>query len=156
MTNKEIIDGGVENFHTYIDLIKKPIEFDELEPHKFKSVVDGRKTAFDAATDQLSKVKSLEEGESLFVEDVHRKRLETLVASTEGIWDEIKKVLSYKIDTELLDDDKVKAVVQAKDMSFDLMRVIYSEKNRIEQRLNSEASLSGSGNRNFAAERFKQ
>ena len=155
MTNKDIIEGGLNNFESLIEFIKKPIEFDEIEPHRFKAVVDGRKTAFESASSQLTKIKQLEEGQDIFNEEEYRVRLEKLVESTENIWDEIKKVLNFKINADALDDDKVKSFVQAKDMSFELMRSIISVKNGIERRLDSDQSLASSGNRNFASERFK-
>jgi hypothetical protein len=152
MTTEKIIEMGVKNFNTYIALIKKPIDFEELEARHFRSVVDGRKTAFEAASSQLTKLKQEEEQLGVFQDKVHRKRLEQQVKASEGIWEQIGLLMDMEISEDDVEDERVKVVVQAKDMGYELLRMILAVKKSIEQKLDSNESLASTGSRNIATE----
>ncbi len=151
----DVIKGGLKSFETLLDFIKKPINFDEAEPHKFKSIVEGRKTAFEVANSQLTKIKQLEDSAGILDEDKYRNRLKMLADSTDSILIQIKKVLEADINVADSEDDKVKNIVQSKSLSFDLMQNIINVRDSIKLRLDSKQSLIRNESRNFASEQVK-
>jgi len=155
MKTKDIIYSGLKSFDTLLDFIKKKINFNEAESHKFKVIIEGRKSAFEVAVSQLTKIRQLEEAESCFKEKEHRDRLSRLVESTESILKEITKVLEKDIDVDDSEDEKVKSIVQSKELSFDLLLSITSVRDDITQKLKTDQPLGGNQIRNLASERVK-
>ena len=155
MNNNDIIKAGRTSFDTLIELIKKRIKFDELEPYKLKAVVEGKKLAFEVANSQLTKIRQMEEGDDTFNEDVYKSDLNRLIDSTSFVLTEIKKVLENPISVNDSDDDKVKAIVQSKDLAFDLLVQIKNVKDDIEDKIKNNRVID-SKSRNFATERVKK
>lgn len=156
MKTKDIIESGLKSFKTLLNFLEKKIDFDEAEPHKFKGIIEGRKTAFETAVSQLTKIRQLEESEGVFKDSKQKARLAELINSTETVLIEVKKVLEKEIDVDSSDDDKVKAIVQSKSISFDLLLNVTRVRDSIQFKIENNQSLSGSGNRNWITDRAKK
>ncbi|MCB0744309.1 MAG: hypothetical protein KDC67_10425 [Ignavibacteriae bacterium] len=125
----------IKDLNNEIKELKEKLEKSEYNPYKFKSIVDGRKRAFEVGYNQITQIRQMEDSLGIHTEEEHRKRLQDLVDSTEKLQQEIKTVLEYKIDAESSEDDKVRILVDSKDIAFGLMEQIFNTSETINQKL---------------------
>lgn len=154
MNKQGVIDGALDSFIILLDFIKNPIKFHKIEAYKFKAVVEGRRESFDVALEHLTIIKQLEEQEQSFSVKMHEERLYKLVEYASYIYDEIMEVLRLNIDTNEVDDDKQKAVIQSKSVALSFLQQIMNTRDSIKFTIdNNKISKAGSGN--FTTDRVK-
>lgn len=133
--SREIIDDYLNSIETLLRLMKKKINFDDMETHKFKSVVEGRKQTFESAYNQITRVNQLEEKDNIGNPELHRARFQRLIDSTESFKKEVRKVANAEIDVDESEDEKVKSIVQSKDLALELLEHVAATNTEIKTRI---------------------
>lgn len=152
---KDIIDDYLNSIETLLKLMRKKINFDDVEPYKFKSIVEGRKQTFESAYNQITRVNQLEEADNIGSPDIHRARFQRLIDSTENFKKEVRKVATAEIDVDESDDDKVKSIVQSKDLALSLLEHVASTNTEIKTRIKDSKSGNKRSIVNFASDMVK-
>ena len=165
MTNEKIIHSANASLGTLLRLLEKKIEFTEItgdgeevdiEPHKFKGIVDGRKQVFDDARYHITQIKQMEDADGVKdVETNYRKNLQRLIDSSETMMTQIDEVLYKEIQAEESGDDKVKLISQSKTLSLDMLMNVFALSNEIKIMLSSKKSLTNVKRRDIVTDRVK-
>ena len=156
MKTKDVIESGYLSFYSLIKVIKKPINFEKLQDHQYKGVLEGRYEAFIIAGSQLNQIKDLEEQGAIFSQKKFNEKIKILIDSTDDILTEINEVLKKDIKVKEIEEEKFKAVVQSKKVAFNFLLEIKSKKNDMEYILENANSTRRLSSGNFATDRVKR
>ena len=155
MKTSDIIASGYLSFESLVKVIKKPIDFEDIKDHQYKGVLEGRYEAFIIAGSQLNQIKDLEEQADIFDKEQFNSNIKKLIDSTDDILKEINNILKKDIEVNEIDEEKFKAVVQAKKVAFNFLVEIKGKKNDMEYMLENSKDTSLKVTRNFATARVK-
>ena len=155
MKARDVIDDRLSVIETLLKLLRKKVDLTEIESHKYKAIVEGRKQAFESAYNQITRVNQLEDKENIGDDTIHRARFQRLIDSMSDFLKVISKIAKAEIDVDESEDDKVKSIVQSKDLACDLEEHVLGVKQELKKRLSKETVSSDKAIRNFASERVK-
>jgi hypothetical protein len=155
MTIRDIIDDRLAVIETYIRFMKKKIDLDEVEPWKYKAIVEGRKQTFESAYNQITTVNFDETSAAIGDVTIQKARFQRLIDSTTGFIKQIRKIAHTEIDVDESEDEKVKTIVQGKDLALELEQFVLNVNIEIKKKIDKAETKEVNSIRNFASERVK-
>ena len=153
MTTKQLIADRLHHVEVLLKLMNKRIHLEEYEDYQHKAIIEGRKQTFESAYAQIMKVNHLEESDNKGSDKGRKQRFSDLISATNGFIAEVRKVIRSEINVEESEDDRVKSIVQGRDLALDLEELVMQLNKDMQAKVDKQET--GKAAKDFATSRVK-